>query len=168
MRSFLIAATLTATLAVGARAQTPPAPLSVENGWARATAGTAKTGAAYVTIIDHGAPDRLLAAATPVAGKAELHETIKDGDVMKMRPVAGLAVTAGTSITLAPGGYHIMLMDLKQPLTIGQRFPLTLTFQNAGAIDTTVVVQAVGAAHAIPMDHSGHDMGAGMGAMTKP
>jgi hypothetical protein len=128
-----VAATLSATLALGAVAQTAPPSIALSDAWARATVTPAQAGAIYVTITDHGAPDRLIGASTPVAGTAGLHQTIRDGDVMKMRPVDGLAVTPAAPTTLAPGGYHIMLTALKQPLRSGQTFPLTLTFERAGS-----------------------------------
>jgi periplasmic copper chaperone A len=119
--------------------------VAVENAWARATASAASTGAAYLTIIDHGAPDRLVSASTPIAGSAELHQTTQHGGVMEMRPVDGLAVSAGKPVTLAPGGYHLMLMGLRQPLHAGESFPLTLRFEKSGAVQVSVAVQSAGA-----------------------
>lgn len=151
MRKTLIATTLFATLALGAAAQTAPS-ISVQNAWARATTASAQAAAIYLTITDHGPADRLVGAATPVAGKADLHQTIHEGDVTRMRPVAGLAIVPGATVSFAPGGYHIMLTELKQPLTGGQSFPLSLTFEKAGTVETTVTVKGAGAA-------AGHDMG---------
>lgn len=127
---------------------------TVEHAWARATVAVVKTGAAYLTITGHGAADRLLSATTPVAERAELHMTSSEGNVMRMRPVDGLAVPATGAVTLDPGGYHLMLLGLKQPLVAGQRFPLALTFQNAGAMRVEVVVEAAGAARPMDMDHA--------------
>jgi copper(I)-binding protein len=126
---------------VAAMAQTGD--VQVTNAWARATPGGAQTAAAYVTILSPTA-DRLTAAATPAAQKAELHSMTMDGNVMKMRQVDGIDLPAGQAVTLKPGGYHIMLTGLAQPLTEGQTFPLTLTFDKAGARDVTVTVQKVG------------------------
>jgi hypothetical protein len=151
MPKILIATTLFATLALGAAAQTTPS-ISVENAWARATASSAQAAAVYVTITDHGAADRLVSVSTPV-GTAQLHETTREGNVTRMRPVAGLAVPTGAPVSLAPGGYHIMLTDLKQPLSSGQNFPLSLTFEKAGTVETTVTVKATGATPAHTMDH---------------
>jgi copper(I)-binding protein len=152
MRKMLIATTLFATLALGAAAQTT-SPISVENAWSRATTASAQAAAVYLSITDHGPADRLVGVATPVAGKAELHQTIHEGDVTRMRPVAGLAIIPGATVSFAPGGYHIMLTELKQPLTGGQSFPLSLTFEKAGTVETTVTVKAAGAATAHTMDH---------------
>jgi len=117
----------------------------VEHPWARASAGAAKTGAAYLTITDQGAPDRLTGASTPVADTAELHESMSDMGMMKMRPVPGLSVAPGKPAKLAPGGYHIMLMGLKAPLKQGDSFPLTLRFEHAAPMTVTVNVEAIGA-----------------------
>lgn len=124
--------------------------ISLEHVWARASAGNATTGAAYLTVTDNGSPDRLVGVSTPVAAMAELHETINDNGVMKMRPVAGIALKSGKPVTFMPGGYHVMLMGLKAPLKAGDSFPLTLTFEHAQPITVTAHVEAVGGAG---MDH---------------
>ena len=168
MRKILIVTTVFAALAIGAEAQTTPSIL-VENAWARPTTASAQAAAIYLTITDHGTPDRLVAASTPVAGKAELHETTHEGNVMKMRPVAGLAISQGAPISFAPGGYHIMLTQLKQPLAGGQNFPLSLRFEKAGTVETTVAVKATRAGAAMDMGGVGHDMQhMNMPGMTKP
>ena len=104
MGKILTVAALFVALAFDGVAQTTPT-ISVENAWVRPTTASAQAAAIYLTITDHGAPDRLVAASTPVASKAELHETIQDGNVMKMRPVAGLAISQSAPISLAPGRY---------------------------------------------------------------
>jgi copper(I)-binding protein len=122
-----------------------------------------------VTITDHGAPDRLIGAATPVAGKAALHETVRDGNVMKMRPVAGLAVGPKAPTSLLTMGYHIMLTDVKQPLAGGRTFPLTPAFATPGAVRTKVTVKAACGAAGMDMGGVGHDMQhMAMPGMTKP
>jgi copper(I)-binding protein len=141
-----------------AHAQTSPAPIVVENAWARATPPMAKTGVVYLTIVDHGPADKLVAVATPVAGMAHLHETTMNGDVMQMRPVDGLNVSAKATVTLAPGGLHVMLMELKKPLKQGDSFPLALTFQHAGTLNVTVAVQGMGAAGAMQNSDVGHTL----------
>ncbi len=130
-----------ASLALSAPAQSNK--VEIKDAWARATPGGAQTGAAYVTL-QSPTGDRLTAASTPVAQKAELHIMTMDNGIMKMRQVDGIDVPAGQKVSLKPNGYHIMLMGLTQPLKEGQTFPLTLTFAKAGSEDATVTVQKVG------------------------
>ncbi|MBL8832482.1 MAG: copper chaperone PCu(A)C [Rhodospirillales bacterium] len=119
-------------------------PIRVETAWARASAGEAKNGAAYLTLHNTGtAPDKLLSAASPVAGKVELHNHIMVGNVAQMRPVDAIEVSPGSPTVLQPGGLHVMLLDLKAPLKAGQSFPVTLTFERAGKIEANVAVQAI-------------------------
>jgi copper(I)-binding protein len=114
---------------------------------ARPTAAGAATAAVYLTIMNHGpADDTLTAIATPVADKAEAHRTTNTNGIMTMEPAPNLTIKAGGGVTFAPGGLHIMLTGLKQPLVLGQTFPLTLTFAKAGAVETTVAVAPVGPA----------------------
>lgn len=120
--------------------------LKVEQPWARATPGAARNGAAYMVITNAGnAPDQLIAAASPVADKVELHTHVVEGDIMRMRPVKAIDINVGEPAVLRPGGLHIMLIGLKQPLQEGQPFPLTLTFANAGSLTVTVDVVKAGA-----------------------
>jgi len=106
-----------------------------------------------MTIVNTGASDdRLIAASSPIARMAELHETKEVNGVVKMTPVPVLEIKAGTKVILAPGGLHIMLMDLKAPLKPGQSFPLTLSFEKAGMVDFTVKVQKAGAMSGMNMD----------------
>jgi len=132
-----------AGLVLTSAALAQPAQLEVTNAWARATPGKAENGAAYVTI-ESPTADRLVSASSPVAKKAELHTMSMQGMVMKMRPIAGLDVPPGQSVTLKPGGEHIMLMGLNQPLHEGQSFPLTLDFEKAGPRTVTVAVEKAG------------------------
>ena len=134
---------LVAGLVVTSAALAQPAQLEVTDAWARATPGKAENGAAYVTI-ESPTADRLVSASSPVAKKAELHTMSMQGMVMKMRPIAGLDVPPGQSVTLKPGGEHIMLMGLNQPLHEGQSFPLTLDFEKAGPRTVTVAVEKAG------------------------
>ncbi len=116
----------------------------VHEAWARASAGAAKTGAAYVTLMGGAQPDSLVGVSTPIAANAEPHETINDNGIMKMRPAAAVPIPAHEMVTFAPGGTHIMLMGLKQPLVAGQSFPLTLTFAHAAPVTVDVKVRALG------------------------
>jgi len=127
--------------------------IQISHPWARASAGAARTGAAYVTITDLGAPDTLTGVSAPVADTVQVHETIDDNGTMKMRPAGALALTPGKPLTMAPGGYHVMLMGLKAPLKAGDTFPLTLTFGHAAPQTVTVTVEAIGAGGMDRMNH---------------
>jgi periplasmic copper chaperone A len=133
-----------AGLVAASAALAQPTQLDVANAWAGATPGKAENGAAYVTITSPTA-DRLVSANTPVAKKAELHTMSMQGMVMKMRPVSGVDIPAGQPVSLKPGGEHIMLMGLNEPLLEGQSFPLTLDFEKAGPRTVTVTVEKAGA-----------------------
>lgn len=127
--------------------------LMLETPWARATPGAAKNGAAFMMIHNHGsATDRLVAAASDVAARVELHTHINKDGVMQMREVAGIEVPAGGMAELKPGGFHVMMMGLKAPLKEGESFPLTLTFENAGSATVDVKIESVGAMSG-GMDH---------------
>lgn len=97
--------------------------------------------AAYMTIRNTGAADNLIAASTDVAGKVELHTVTADGDVMKMEQVEKIEVPANGEAVLKPGGFHIMLLEIKQDLKVGDTLDLTLTFEKAGKITVKVPVQ---------------------------
>jgi copper(I)-binding protein len=117
----------------------------IADAWARTTPGKAPTGAAYLTVTNSGAAaDRLVGASSPVAATTELHEDKEENGIMKMRPVPVLPIAPGQSITLKPGGYHLMLTGLKAPLKQGESFPLTLTFEKAGAKEVQVEVGRAG------------------------
>lgn len=113
--------------------------------WARASAGPARAGAAYMRLETVGAGDKLISASTPMASRATPHRQFIENEIAKMRPVDAIEVEAGEATVLRPGGLHIMLMGLNEPLREGARFPLTLTFENAGTIEVEVVVRGVAA-----------------------
>ena len=120
--------------------------LKVEKAWARAALSTATPGAVYLTIVNAGTTaDRLTRLSTPAAAEAQIHLMTMDGNVMQMRPVDALDVKPGERIELKPGGLHIMLVKLKQPLKQGGHFPLSLEFERAGRIDVEVLVLPIGA-----------------------
>ncbi len=146
-------------LAAPAMAQSP---IQVTGAWARSTPPGAKSAAAYLTVVNTGKEaDRLVAASTPAAGAAEVHRTTNDNGVMKMRPAGPLDVRPGAPVVLSPGGLHVMMTDLKRPLTDGQDFPLTLVFEKAGRVQVSVHVQRTppaGAGHMGSMDMQGGHM----------
>jgi copper(I)-binding protein len=120
--------------------------IRIERPWARATAGTVRTGAAYFTLEAIGAaPDRLLGVASPAAAVSELHAHMMHDNVMQMRPVGAIEVNPGTPTVLQPGGLHVMLGELKGPLKEGERFALTLRFERAGEVEIMVPVERAGA-----------------------
>lgn len=128
--------------------------LTIDHPWARASAGPAPNGAAYLTVRNGGAADRLVAIAGDVAEHVELHSHRMDGTVMQMRSVEAVDVPAGGSATLQPGGLHIMLIGLKRPLKEGERFPLVLTFEKAGEVTVEVKVEGIGSMG--PQGTAGH------------
>ncbi len=149
MKTFLTGLVLAATVAwtVPAAAQ-GSATIEVAEPWARPSPGGGKMSAAYLILRNKGsAADQLLSASAPVAESVELHTVVKDGDVMRMRPVAAIEVAPGATTVLQPGGFHIMLIGLKAPLKQGDRFPLELNFAKAGKQKVEVMVGAPGAAH---------------------
>lgn len=120
--------------------------ITVSDPFARASAGPAKAGAAYLTITNEGAEtDLLVAASTAAANTAQVHATAMVDGVMKMRRVEAVEINPGEPTVLRPGGLHVMLMGLRAPLVKGQKFALTLTFEKAGAIEVDVPVLGVGA-----------------------
>jgi len=124
--------------------------LHIDHPFARATPPGARSGGVFLSVENRGSQtDRLLTVSTPAAGTAELHQMMLDAGMMHMRAVAGLDVKPGGRLVLQPGGYHVMLTDLKRPLHAGDHFPLTLRFEKAGAIEVDVEVEsmAAGAMH---------------------
>jgi copper(I)-binding protein len=136
-----------AGLSISRAAEVKAGDLVISHAWSRATPGGAKIGAGYLTIDNKGsAPDRLVAVSGDVAGKIEVHEMAMNDGVMTMRPLdKGLPIEPGKAVTLAPGGYHLMMMDLKSPLKQGDKLPLTLDFEKAGKVAVTLDVGSVGA-----------------------
>lgn len=121
--------------------------VTVSTPWARATPGGATVAGAFLGIkAAAGADDKLVAARSTVAGSVELHDHINDGGVMKMRRVDGIAIKGGDTVTLKPGGLHLMLMDLKAPLMAGDKVEVTLVFEKAGEVAVTAQIAPVGAA----------------------
>ena len=102
-KSLMLAVIATMALAGTAHAQG----ITVDQAWARATSPSQTVGGVFLTITDKGTPDTLVSASSPIADMLELHETVADNGVMKMRPIAGLPVAAGQSVVLKPGSYHL-------------------------------------------------------------
>ncbi|MEN9618640.1 MAG: hypothetical protein RL406_877 [Pseudomonadota bacterium] len=133
----LIAAAFTTVCAVNAYAQN----VTITDAWARATVQGQKATGAFMTIT---AKDnaKLVGVSSPVAGVAEIHEMKMDKDVMRMAALPnGLDLPAGKAVELKPGGYHVMLMDLKAPLVKDTTVPVTLTFQDAKGVKSSVALK---------------------------
>lgn len=118
--------------------------LEIAHPWSQELPPNAPTVAAYFVINNEGkTADRLLSVDTPIAGEAQLHEHVMQGDMMKMQHVPSVEVPAGGEVTFAPMAYHVMLLGLKDRslLTDGKRFPMTLHFEKSGDVTVEVAVQ---------------------------
>jgi copper(I)-binding protein len=122
--------------------------IKIGHPYARATVA-GQPGGAFLKLDNAGADDRLLSAQTELASRAELHTMAMEGDVMRMRQVDAIALPSGKTVELKPGGMHLMLFGLKEPLKSGDKFPLTLRFEKAGEVTVTVNVEAAGADHSM-------------------
>jgi copper(I)-binding protein len=119
--------------------------LVITEAWSRA-AGRGHNGAAFLTITNRGnRPDQLLSASSPEAGAIQVHESREEGGAMRMRETGPVEIPPGGSVTLRPGGLHIMLMELRQPLQQGGEVPITLRFARAGEVTVPFRVLAAGA-----------------------
>jgi hypothetical protein len=161
-RRFLTALLVTALLAAGCAQAAKPLRatdgIQLENAWARRAPamahgqsgghgatmghGGAGNGAVYVTVTNRGGgPDALVGAATDAATSVELHETVHEGGVMKMRPLPRFEVPAGGRLEMKPGGHHIMLLGLKRDLKPGDTVTVTVTFEKAGPMTVEAPVR---------------------------
>ena len=151
MRNAIIAAVLGLALGLGSLARAGE--LAVVDAWARATPPGAGVAAAYLTIDNAGGgADRLLGASSDAAGRVEVHETRRDGEVMRMRKAEPLDIPAGERVVFGPGGLHVMLMELKEPLRQGETLSLTLRFEHAGEVPVQASILAGDATD----PHAGH------------
>jgi copper(I)-binding protein len=144
-------------------ATTPPSYMAgnimIEQVWSPATPNGAATGAAYLTVMNHGsAPDTLTGGSSPVAGKIEVHQMSSANGVMSMRLAAGgIEIPAGATVTLGPqANYHLMLTGLKAPLVRGAHVPATLNFAKAGPVQVELAVAPIGARAPAPMSGMDH------------
>jgi copper(I)-binding protein len=148
LRAAAAAGFTTALLCQGALAQT----VAVKNAWARATVQGQKASGAFMSLTA-ASTTRLVAVSTSVAAVAEVHEMRMEGDIMKMAAVpGGLELPAGKTVELKPGGYHLMLMDLKLPLQKDSSIPLTLVFKDAKGVESRLELK-VPVGTAAPMAH---------------
>lgn len=157
MNRLLMLLTLSLALALPAAADDyMQGDLHIMAPWSRPLPAVSVNGAAYMTIMNMGSTaDRLVSVSTPAAKKAELHNHFMEGGLMKMRPVEAVEIAPGGSAALEPGGLHVMLMGLTQPLEEGKSFPLTLNFEHAGSVEVQVVI---GVPAGADQSHMNHDM----------
>lgn len=136
-----------AVLAAGSVVRAESA-VSIENPYAFAASSGARSAGAFMTlrypVTDTGTPDRLMQVQTPVAGRAEIHAVLIEDNAMMMRKVSTLPLPPTGKLVLSPQGTHIMMMELRQPLIAGDSFPMTLVFENAGAVEVAVPVRSLG------------------------
>lgn len=135
--------------------------LEIGHPWARQTPPGATTGAGYLTLTNTGPePDRLVAVSTPGAEKVEIHEGVTENGVARMRQVPAIDIPAHGAVKLAPGGFHLMLIGLKEGLATGMRLPATLTFEKAGTVEVELAVEDMsygrGESSAHPDHKDGH------------
>lgn len=147
--------TLAAAACFGAHAQT-----TVKDPWVRGTVAQQQATGLFAQITS-AAGGKLVSASSPVAGVVEIHEMTMDGSTMKMRAIAALDLPAGRTVELKPGGYHVMLMDLKQQVKPGDTVTVTLVIEGAGGKRETLEVKApvrplAGGAPAAGPGHSAH------------
>jgi copper(I)-binding protein len=160
-RIFVSAALLGGLLTAPVRAEEVRAgDLVIKQAWSRATPGGAKIGSGYLTIENTGSTaDRLIGGSGDVTDRIEVHEMTTSNGVMTMRALdKGLAIGPGQTVRLAPGGYHLMMFDLKSPLKQGDKVPVTLEFEKAGKVKFAFDVLGVGAQGPAGDDHSGAQM----------
>jgi copper(I)-binding protein len=126
--------------------------LKITHPWSRPTPPSAPTAVGYLTIVNRGtSPDRLIGGSTPAAGKLEIHRMSMAGGVMSMRPVVGgLVIPPGGSVSLAPDGYHLMLIGPKRPFRPGEHIPVALTFEHAGTVKLDLDVEQPADSEAMP------------------
>jgi copper(I)-binding protein len=146
LMALLIAAVMVAAQCGASPAATSSDPqIKVMEPWARSSPMVAGNGAVYMQLMNEGgSDDALLSAETDVAEVVELHETKMDGDVMKMSQVSNIKVPAGDSVMLKPGGLHVMLINLKQELVLGEKIKLTLNFEKSGPLTIEAEILEMG------------------------
>jgi copper(I)-binding protein len=130
--------------------------VAVSDAWAAVTPGGATVGAGYMTISNVGPADTLVSVTSPRAPKVELHEMSMEGSMMRMRPVAHFTVPADGVVSLTPGGFHLMFLELPAPFVAGETVPVTLTFEHAGDVEVNLTVRERTASDAGGEGHEHH------------
>ena len=125
--------------------------ITVDHPWARATPGAVKNSAAFMVFDNKGGADRLVSVTGDVAKEIQIHSMVTEAGVMKMREIKALDIPANGRAELKPGGFHVMLIGLKEGLKEGEKFPLKLKFEKAGDLTVVVTAEKPGA-----HDHAAH------------
>ncbi|WP_114690392.1 copper chaperone PCu(A)C [Polynucleobacter necessarius] len=149
-------AVLLVTLSMGFSAQAQEikaGAIKIENAYTRATAPGQQVAGGFMKIENKGVADQLISASSPVAGEVQLHEMAMDGNVMKMRQVKDITLPAGGAVELKPGGFHLMFINIKAPLTAGETVPVKLKFAKAGEVEVKMRVNAMDTGHGGAMKH---------------
>jgi len=116
--------------------------ISVEDAWARPVPAAGGNGAVFMRLVNSGGEaDQLVGGESPVAGGVEVHQTKMEEGVMKMEHIPGLEVSPKDEVLLEPGGYHVMLIEVNQPLAAGDSLPITLRFEKSGEMKLDVQVR---------------------------
>lgn len=125
--------------------------------WTRVTPPASTVGGGFMTITNTGnTPDTLIGGSVDIGGRLELHEMTMEGGIMKMRELKpGLVIKPGETVTLKPGSYHLMFMDLKEPIASGKSLQGTLVFEKAGTVQVEYEIEPIGARES---GHGGHAM----------
>ncbi len=139
MKTILKTSSIAMLLALGANAWAQSAAVDVQGAWARATVSGQKATGAFMKLTAKE-NTQLVSASSPAAGVVEIHEMKMEGNVMKMRAIPSLNLPAGKAIELKPGGYHVMLMDLKAPLPKESSIPLTLVMKDDKGAESKVEI----------------------------
>ncbi|MDE4916001.1 copper chaperone PCu(A)C [Methylobacterium sp. 092160098-2] len=147
MKRFALLLALTAPASIALAQEYRAGALVIDRPWTRATPAGAKVAAGYAVIRNTGnVPDRLTGGTVEVADHIEIHEMAVENDIMRMRPLPdGLEIRSDAATEIKPGGYHIMMMDLKRPLKQGEVVKGILTFEKAGTVPVEFAVQSIGA-----------------------
>ena len=156
LRAAIAATLLVVTPAFAHDGVTHLGAINISLPFTRATLPNAPVGGGFLTIENEGPEaDRLVSATSAVAGDTQIHEMAMEGEVMKMRELPdGLEIPAGETVVLAPGGFHIMFMGLKQPFVEGETVAVTLTFEKAGSVEVLLPVEAAAADAPTAMGHA--------------
>lgn len=148
MKSLLLAVLIGWSMSHSAYAQDGKiGAISVDNAYTRATVPGQVAAGGFMRIANHGAADQLISVSSPVSAEVQLHTMKMDGNVMQMREVNQIDVPANGAVELKPGGLHLMFMNIKEPLKVGDSVPVKLKFIKAGEVEIKMPVKAMGGNH---------------------